>query len=175
MMSLAYHEIQTDSNYNDRVSARVMRSLEAVDKMPSELRACVHEFGYAIVNAFVIAGISNPATIRRLVFECWNGARQPRQRGGLNKSHSPVLDQLDWILVQAKAEINAKALIRLLDQNSMVIVPKEPSPAMVRASMDAVHHMGVVSKSVKHTNRLRAAIRAGARSLWPHLFETKAK
>jgi hypothetical protein len=43
----------------------------------------------------------------------------------------------------------------------MVIVPKEPTPAMVEASMRAIQGMGLMNKPRKHLLRLRAAIKAG--------------
>ncbi len=151
------------------VSKRIMKSMDAVDEMPPGLRACVHEFGFAIVNALRSNGISNPPQIRQLVHEIWMGARQPTQRTGFRQS--PMLGNLDWILLQAGAGISAKTLVRVLRQHTMVIVPCEPSSIMVDASMDAVNHMGVVTKAQKHRNRLRAAIAASTKSLWPHLSE----
>lgn len=152
-----------------RVSQRALRALDQVDNMPPGLRGCVHEFGFAIVHALRSNGISNPNQIRQLVHEIWRGARQPAQRTGYNKQ--PLLGHLDWILLQAGASISSKTLVRVLYQNSMVIVPREPSSIMVDASMDAVNHMGVVTKAQKHRNRLRAAIAASTKSLWPHLSE----
>ena len=157
------------SENGSAVSQRALRALEDVDNMPPGLRGCVHEFGFAIVHALRSNGISNPAQIRQLVHEIWRGARQPAQRGGYNKQ--PMLGHLDWLLLQAGASIGAKTLVRVLYQNSMVIVPRDPGKIMIDASMDAVNHMGVVSKAQKHRNRLRAAIDASTKSLWPHLTE----
>lgn len=150
---------------------RALRALEVADNLSPGLRACVHEFGSAIVQAFLLAGIKDPKRIRILVHECWEGARQPAQRNRVGRLRSPVIDNLDWILVQAKAEITAERLLRVLWQHSMVIVPREPSTVMVDASMNALKEMGLVSKSQKHLIRLRAAIKASAASLWPHLFD----
>src|SRR5580704_1124000 len=91
---------------------RSLRALEATDNLSPGLRACVHEFGSAIVHAFVQAGIKDPRRIRQLVHECWEGARQPAQRNRIGRQRSPVVDNLDWILVQAKAEITAERLLR---------------------------------------------------------------
>lgn len=150
---------------------RSLRALEETDNMPAELRECVHEFGYAIVRAMLSAGIKSPTTIRVLVKEIWHGARQPAQRNRVGRTHSPVLETLDWVLIQADASITAKALLRVLWQNGMVIVPWEPSTVMIEASKAEVSEFNQrVTKTEKHKLRLRAAIHAQARRLWPHLF-----
>lgn len=155
--------------------ARSLRALEDTDNLSPELRQCVHEYGYAIVRAMMSAGIKNPATIRVLVKEIWMGARQPAQRNRLGRSsHSPVLETLDWILIQAGAQIGAKVLLRVLWDNSMVIVPLEPSTTMIQASAATLATFSErVTKTEKHRRRLRAAIEAQARRLWPHLFKLK--
>lgn len=149
-------------------ASRSERALEAIDEMPAPLRRCVHEFGFAIVDAFRIAGIKEARVIRHLVNQVWEGPRQPAQRTGFGGD--PVLEKLDWLLVQSESGITAAALIRVLYQNSMVICPREPTPAMVQASIDATGEMGLVSKSEKHCGRLRAAIKASTRQFWPHLL-----
>jgi MinD-like ATPase involved in chromosome partitioning or flagellar assembly len=136
---------------------RKEEALAVTDEMPAELRACVHEFGLPIVTACVNAGVSKPAVIRQLVAEIWDGARQTTQQ----RRRGPI-SVLDWVLIQAGAQISAATLLRVLRSHSMVIIPLEPTTLMVEASMDAVNHMGVVSKSRKHRNRLRAAINVGA-------------
>lgn len=155
---------------------RTLRAVAATDDMPPELRACVHEYGFAIVQGMRQAGVTDPRRIRQLVHTVWMGARQPNQRvgGTVGRKHSPVLEHLDWLLLQAGAAIPARTLLRTLFQHNMVIVSREPADHMVAASMDATNHMGVVSKAEKHRRRLRAAITAGARRLWPHLFEERA-
>lgn len=167
---------------NMEVGKSVHESLEEIDRMSPELRACVHEFGYAIVKAFVSCGIRNPATIRRLVVECWRGARQPLQRsrystaGAGGKADSGLLAQLDWILLQANAEISAATMVRVLWQSSIAIIHTEPTRVMLEASMAEVSgHNARVTKPEKHRRRLRAGILAGARQLWPHLFKEVAR
>lgn len=151
------------------ISTRAQNALDRVDKMPPALRALVHEYGFAIVHAMVEAGIKDPAKIHHLVGEVWAGARQPAQRTGRGNRRSPVLAQLDWLLLQAGCEITAETLVRVLDRSNLMIVTCEPSDVMVEASLDAVHHMGRVTKSEKHRNRLRGALAAAKRQLWPHL------
>lgn len=151
-----------DEAYNLDRSARSIRAMIAVDNMPRGLRECVHEYGYAIVHAMVESGVTDPRNIHQLVKEVWAGARQPAQRTGrLGKARSPILDQIDWLLIQSEAGISAERLFRALDMSNVCVVPAEPSPAMVAASLDATNHMGRVTKEQKHRNRLRSAIRAG--------------
>lgn len=167
---------------NMEVGKAVHESLEEIDRMSPELRECVHEFGYAIVKAFVGAGIRKPALIRHLVVECWRGARQPMQRarysttGAGGKADSGLLVQLDWILLQNGAEISAATLLRVLWQSSIVIIHTEPTRVMLEASLAEVNnHTQRVTKPEKHRRRLRAGILAGARQLWPHLFKEAAR
>lgn len=143
--------------------------------MSPALRQCVHEYGFAIVHAFMESGIKNPKHIHNLVREIWAGARQPnqRQRKDWDKKKRPslVLEHIDWILIQAGAEVSAATLVRVLWSHGMAIIPRSPSEPMVDASLNALEEVGYVTKRQKHTLRLRAAITAGIRRLWPHLFE----
>ena len=41
--------------------------MDRVDRMSRELRACVHEFGLTVVDAFMQCGVTNPRHIRHLV------------------------------------------------------------------------------------------------------------
>lgn len=150
------------------VESRSNKQFDRMEAMPSAVRQCVYEFGFEIVNACIEAGVTCPHRIRHLVFEIWNGARQPSQRRG-KAPGSRVAGKIDWLLIQAGAEISADKLVRVLFQNGFIVVPVEPSPYMIEASMDAVNHMGVVSKSVKHRNRLRAAHKAALKHCWPDL------
>lgn len=153
-----------------RLPDRTLKALDRSDAMPAELRACVHEYGGEIVHTLTSVGITDPKQIRAVVHSIWMGARQPAQRNPIGRTRSPVLDNLDWIMMQAGAGITAATLLRVLWQHSMVIVPREPSTVMVGASMDAVKHMGTVTKAQKHHGRLKAAIYAATRRMWPHLL-----
>lgn len=138
---------------------KVERSFAVTDNMPPGLRQCVHEYGFAIVTACLDAGIRNPATIHQLVREIWEGARQPRQRRSRGNT-------IDWLLIQAKAEITAAELSRVLLNNSLAIVPLDPTRAMIDASMVEVSGFDVrCTKSEKHRRRLAAAIKEGSRHL----------
>lgn len=136
------------------ISDRRLNSMAVADSLPAELRACVHEFGLGIVDACRQAGVTNPRRIRVLVREIWAGARQPGQR-------STTLGTLDWLLIQAGAEITAERLIWLLGENNMIVCPVEPSREMLDASLATVSgHTVLCTKEEKHRRRLRAALRA---------------
>lgn len=152
------------------VSKRSIRDFDLMEKMAPSLRAVVYEFGFETVNACRQAGVTDPARIRQLIVEVWEGARQPSQRKTSGRE-SRVCNKLDWLLLQAGAEISAEGLLRLLRLNNFVLVPFDPSPQMVEASMDAVKFMGTVSKSEKHRRRLKAAHQAAINHLWPSLAE----
>jgi hypothetical protein len=142
---------------------KTLRSFSRIDAMSPELRACVHEFGEPIVSACLQAGVRRPNVIRQLVREIWAGARQLLQR-------QPTLGSLDWILTQAGAQISAKTLVRILRDNGHYIVPLDPTAPMVEASMAEVSNFDVrCTKRDKHQRRLRAAIKAGVKHLWPDL------
>lgn len=131
--------------------------LELVDSMPPSLRACVHEFGSPIVDACLQAKVSDPRRIRHLVHVIWEGARQQGQR-------TSNLHTLDWLLIQAGAEMSASALLRLLESKSYALVPNSPTRAMLDASLAEVSGHNVrVTKEEKHRRRLRAALMAGMR------------
>lgn len=151
---------------DDVISNKRERSLHETDRMSPELRQCVHEFGYAIVNACLNAKVSDPCRIRQLVREIWDGARQPsqcREKAGT----------LDWILLQAGAQISAATLLRVLADADLVIVPGHPTSKMIEASMAEVSGFNVrVTKKDKHRLRLKAAVRAGFENLRPKLSTT---
>jgi hypothetical protein len=131
-------------------------SFALMDRMPKALRQCVYEFSFPVVMAFVNAGITNPGTISNLIREVWAGARSSRQ--GNDKAAS-----LDWMLLQAGAEIGAAELCRLLANESMMIVPKAPTREMIMASMSEVSGFNVkCTKYDKHRLRLTAALVAGS-------------
>lgn len=144
---------------------RALRALDATDNMTPELRACVHEFGYAIVYACINAGVKRPNAMRALVKEIWDGARQPmqtRQRAGT----------LDWLLLQVGAGISAATLMRVLANADLAIVPLQPREEMIAASMAEVSDFTLrVTKHEKHRRRLRAAIVAGMTALRPNAFK----
>lgn len=162
--------LQMDESF--RLPERAIRAQAETDNMRPELRACVHEFGYAVVKACEFAGVKDPRKIRQLVYEIWMGARQPAQRNRIGRQRTPVQDSIDWLLIQAGAGVTAATLVRLLWHSGMVILPREPGTVMVEASKAEVSEFNErITKTDKHKRRLRAAIDAQARRLWPHLFD----
>lgn len=148
---------------------KTLRALSEVDMMPGPLRQCVHEFGYPIVKACLFAGVKEPAAIRELVHQIWAGARHQNQKvTGLG---TKTVNYLDWVLVQAGASINAERLLRLLWMKGLALVPREPTTAMIDASVAAIKDMGPLLRTKKHHLRLRAAISASTKHMWPHLLE----
>ena len=157
------------SGMHEQISQRRAKALQDVDTMPGDLRACVHEFGYAIVQACLNAGVRDPRHIRHLVREIWDGARQPAQRIGCRK-RPKVFDHLDWLLVQKGASVNSECLLRFLAEHSLLVVPLEPTPMMVDASLEEVSGYNVrCSKREKHQRRLRAALQASRKHLFAKL------
>lgn len=151
--------------------ARIENSYAAIDEMPPALRQCVHEFGYAIVYSCLANGVKDPAKIRQLVHEIWHGARQPMQKDGRGMG-AKAASHIDWILINAGAQISAMTLVRVLRQAGLVIVPMEPNKAMLEASVATVSGGGErMTKTEKHRRRLRAAIEACTKSMWPHLCD----
>ncbi len=148
---------------SDKISEKTVRSFERVDNLSPALRECVHEFGEATVQACLLAGVRDPRRVRQLIREIWEGARQPMQR-------RPRLGALDWILIQAGAQISAKTLVRILRENHYYVVPIDPTTPMVEASMAEVSNFDLrMTKREKHARRLRAAIKAGVQHIWPDL------
>lgn len=138
----------------DELSERRVRSLTLTDVMSPEMRACVHEFGGAIVDACVQAKVTQPNRIRQLVLEIWAGARQDGQVGGAEGT-------LDWVLMQAGANISAAKLERVLADFDLRIIPVTPTREMLDASMAEVSGFNErMTKSEKHRRRLVAAIKA---------------
>lgn len=161
----------SECEVNITLPKRTYRWLDRIDAMPPGLRQCVHEFGPEIVNACLEAGVSEPRNIRHLVLEIWSGARTPLNRSGI-RGRSPIIDALDWTLIQAGSNVSAMTLLRFLYSRTMVIVPLEPSTVSVTASMETVSGFDMrCTKYQKHFLRLKAATAASAKQLWPHLFD----
>jgi hypothetical protein len=153
-------------------SARSLRALQRTDDLPPELRACVHQFGYAIVQACLDSGVTDAPRIEQLVYEVWQGARQPQQRTGT--ARDGFVRFLDWVLIQAEANITADRLLWVLDRKGLALVPREPSEAMVEASIAAIADMGLLTKRHKHRVRLRAAIEAAPQHLMARVPDGRA-
>lgn len=135
------------------------RALEETDRLPADLRECVHEYGLPIVTVLMKHGIRRGAIVREIVREIWAGARQSSQRRAPSST-------LDWYFVQSGIDLNTATLLRLLEDQSLVIVPKNASMQMVEASMRTVAGYDLrVTKQQKHKLRLDAALEAGSKHL----------
>lgn len=133
---------------------RRLAALDIVDRMPGDLRECVHEFGLPIVAVLTRHGVKDPKAIREIVKEIWLGPRQGGQTGG-------ALKTLDVIL--ARGPISFKALSRMLADCTYVIAPLTPTKAMIDASLAEVSgHNVLCSKQDKHRLRLMAALKAAS-------------
>lgn len=154
-----------------RMAQRTIRALNATDNMPSKYRMLVHEFGSEIVNEYIQNGVEDPATIRRLVIAAWNGSRSAPNRTSHNNGVPGAIATLDWVLIQAGAQISAATLLAILHRNNYAVMPMTASRAMIDASMDVDLTDRIVTKREKHHERLIAAIKAGSRDLWPHLWD----
>jgi hypothetical protein len=129
---------------------------ETLDRLPPATRALVHEFGYSVVRAFDMAGVRDPKTIRVLIYAVWLGARE--LGNSVPHGDSPrFVKTLNSMWHQFR---NAEAMLSFLRTTSMVVVSREPTPAMVEASITETGKHGILSKEQKHRVRLRAAIKA---------------
>lgn len=148
------------------------KTLSITDEMPPRLRACVHEFGFAIVHAFVEAGVKDPAKIRHLVHQCWVGPRSASEKPQTKRDGSKrsFMEYLDWLLLNSGSSLTAAGLVRELKQSDLVILQCQANELMVDASIAATGEMGLVSKREKHRGRLNASIRAASKRMWPQLF-----
>lgn len=147
----------------DTIGKRRQGALDRIDEMPADLRSCVHDYGLAVVVACMKYGVKKPNQIRDLVREIWEGPRLLGQRNG-------PLSSLDWLLIQSGSTISARTLTRVLHDHSHCILPTDPSTAMIEASMSEVSSFNErITKREKHRRRLRAAMVAGVKNLWPDL------
>lgn len=145
--------IVAGENYHT-LSAKRHAVLDRMDEMPRELRECVHEFGFGIVQMLIDNGVKSPAAIRQIVVTIWGGARSECQRMGARNT-------IDWLLGQSGTGASAKTFYRLLAANNMAVVAAEPTRAMLNASLAEVSGHNIrCTKEEKHRRRLRAALRA---------------
>lgn len=135
-----------------QLSQKRIKQLDAIDMMPGDLRACVHEFGFPIVATLMKFGIKDTRHIREIVREIWLGPRQAGQRSDATRTVDVLL---------SRNVVSLKGLTRMLAENNMVIVKVEPTKKMIDASMAEVSDHNIrCTKEEKHRRRLRAALRA---------------
>lgn len=151
--------------------------MDGIDKMPPELRQCVHEYGAGIVNALVAHGISAPRKIHYIVREIWDGPRGWGANGSKvgNRTGGPE-PIIDWLLISSGSSMTAATLARALWERGFAIVPREPSPGMIEASKATISNFDkLVTKSEKHRLRLRAAVEQYVSAHWTGLFRKTGK
>lgn len=141
------------------VSGPRNKALDEVDRLPPDLRACAHEYGLPIVTVCMKHGVKKASAIHELVREIWTGARQTSQRRVPSST-------LDWYFSQAGLDMNTATLLRLLDNQSLIIIPKFATREMIEASIKTIANFDLrLTKHEKHRMRLNAALIAGANHL----------
>jgi len=53
--------------HQERVQARRIARMEAIDRYPKEIRELVHEYGWNVVHALVDCGVKKPNQMRHIV------------------------------------------------------------------------------------------------------------
>jgi hypothetical protein len=126
---------------------RVSR-MDRIDALPQEWRELVHEYGYCLVDAMRCCGIKEVRHVRHLV--------------------ETVLNELSPI----RGSLSSQGA-RTTRENCLVMVPREPTKAMIEASMATVCTFDAkITKRDKHRQRLQAAIDAAVGAMSRRLTMT---
>lgn len=56
--------------FNARIKADADKRMKQIDALPREFRELVHEFGFAVIKAFLDCGLRKPNQIRHLIALC---------------------------------------------------------------------------------------------------------
>jgi len=121
------------------VDAKRARRMETVDAMTAEWRVLVHGYGFTIIDALLCCGVTKAKHARHIIETILN--EMSATRGGFSSQGA-----------------------RSLEANQMVLISKEPTEAMIEASMATVSSYDMtVTKREKHRLRLKAAIDAATR------------
>lgn len=56
-----------DISFQNMVDTRRVKRMNAIDRMPKELRELVHEYGLSIVKTFMDLGVTKPKQIKHAV------------------------------------------------------------------------------------------------------------
>jgi len=122
------------------IKGRIIARMSEIDALPADVRELVHEYGWSIVKAFRDAGVTRARNILHLVRMVQQGSAEGCARPLIYIDDAP----------------------KTLAGNGLAVIPAEPSPAMLAASLAEVSGFNVhVTKPEKHRLRLVAAIRAG--------------
>lgn len=141
--------------------------IDVVDRLPREVRALVHEYGYSVVYEFVAKGITKPATIRHLMTAITRGAGEPGNERADAPQASRALNAFGRALAQNGVAVPPQRIVRTLRALGYTLIANAPTRNMVDASMATVaNHDVVVTKPEKHFRRLQAALAVADRDLW---------
>ena len=120
----------------DHIQQKAQARMNRIDALPKDVRELVHEYGYSVIDAFLCQGVTKASAIKHLIQRVKTGSIDP----GTGKGSA------GWVHAG----------------RTMAVVPLEPTPAMIEASMAEVSGGNVtVDKYEKHKLRLRAALRVG--------------
>lgn len=142
--------------------ATIQRRMSEVDALPPDYRALVHEYGWGVVSAFWRMKIPAKLT-RHLIDTVLNGSHEIRERRWNTNVISHAAERMNKTLNEFRLPANGQAIVESLRRNGGILVPLQPTAAMVHASMDALPRrqpMEWVSKEKKHRLRLADALAA---------------
>ena len=57
----------TDDEAKAIIESRRIRRMEHIDSLPPELRACIHDYGFAVVDALMMLNVKKARQIRHVV------------------------------------------------------------------------------------------------------------
>ena len=118
------------------VDQRRLAHMQTIDNLPEDWRALVHEHGFNVVMAMLDCGVKKAKHARHII--------------------NTVLDELSPV----RGSFSSQGT-RTRAENTLALIPREPTEAMINASMATVASFEVsVTKYEKHRLRLRAALRA---------------
>lgn len=108
---------------------------EGTDRLPRDLRALVHDYGYSVVNQFVSHGIRDASAIRHLIRAVHQGAREPgnKRPAAVNQAGRKAEAALDTWLVTHGATFTARMLIRAIRDSGHTVLPIGGTKAMQAA------------------------------------------
>lgn len=117
------------------VAKRRSDRMRVVDGMSEDWRALVHEYGYSVIHQMRNCGVTQANHARHIIETVLNEL-SPTRHGFSNQGQSTT--------------------------TKIVMVPLDPSSAMIEASMATVSgHDVSVTKYEKHRRRIRAALDVG--------------
>lgn len=144
--------------------AMLRKRMAAIDELPPEWRALVHEYGWTVICHYYRTGMK-AKTASHLIRETLNGAWEIRERRRSNCRHSMAGERVCKALHSLGLPGNGHAVAAAIYQYGGVILPMMPTNAMVEASMEALNRrapIGWLDKPRKHRFRLIDALQAGA-------------